>query len=421
MLRKTQLLLNRTEMLDTESQESYADWSRPLRIGGVVGHFGVLVPLAAVGLMITWAERRRLAVLFALAGAYAASVILFFVYARYRYPLVPFLIMFAAVALVELSAHLARWLRHRSTTGVSPLWTRRGAVYLAIAAALAALTIRPMVAASRMRAITEHNYGAALQSDGRMAAALAHYERATTFDADYAPAHSNMGTALSALGRNEDARRAYERALELDPNFADAHFNLGNALMREGNPSAAAPHFEHAASAMPGAADVQHNLGLAFSEAGRPDEARAAYERALALAPGSVETLTALAEVEAAGGRVDNALEHLRRAAQLRPNAAAHHDVARLLVESERPEEAIPEFEAALRLAPADAAVRNDYGAALANAGRTAEAMRQFEEALRLSPGLEAAANNLAAARASTARPERLSPRPQRPSTRTTR
>ncbi|PYR08274.1 MAG: hypothetical protein DMG00_15475, partial [Acidobacteria bacterium] len=38
----------------------------------------------------------RLAVLYALIVAYAASVVLFYVFARYRYPLVPLLIPFAA-------------------------------------------------------------------------------------------------------------------------------------------------------------------------------------------------------------------------------------------------------------------------------------------------------------------------------------
>ena len=36
-------------MLDTESQESYAEWSWPLRVLGWIGHFGVLVPLALLG------------------------------------------------------------------------------------------------------------------------------------------------------------------------------------------------------------------------------------------------------------------------------------------------------------------------------------------------------------------------------------
>ena len=47
--RKILLLFNRTEMLDTESQESYAECSSPLRVLGWIGHFGLLVPLAVLG------------------------------------------------------------------------------------------------------------------------------------------------------------------------------------------------------------------------------------------------------------------------------------------------------------------------------------------------------------------------------------
>ncbi len=60
MARKTALLWNAGEMIDTESQESYAEWSWPLRLGGIVGHFGVLVPLAVLGFVLTWPMRSRL-------------------------------------------------------------------------------------------------------------------------------------------------------------------------------------------------------------------------------------------------------------------------------------------------------------------------------------------------------------------------
>jgi len=97
--RKVMLLVNATEMLDTESQESYAEWSWPLAAGSWIGHFGVLIPLTVVGLFVTWPQRRRLWVLHAMAAAYAASVVLFFVFARYRYPLVPFLLLFSAAGI----------------------------------------------------------------------------------------------------------------------------------------------------------------------------------------------------------------------------------------------------------------------------------------------------------------------------------
>src|SRR3954469_24327260 len=71
--RKIVLLWNATEMLDTESQESYAEWSWPLRIGGVVGHFGVLAPLALLGAIVAWPRRDRLLLLYAMTLAYATS------------------------------------------------------------------------------------------------------------------------------------------------------------------------------------------------------------------------------------------------------------------------------------------------------------------------------------------------------------
>ena len=103
---------NAAEMLDTESQETYAEWSLPLRRSGPVAHFGVLVPLAVLR------PRRRpwphaiaaLVCFYAMLVAYAASVVVFYVFARYRYPLVPLLILFAAPAV---AAAFRRWLRQR--------------------------------------------------------------------------------------------------------------------------------------------------------------------------------------------------------------------------------------------------------------------------------------------------------------------
>ena len=101
-LRKAALLFNLSEMLDTESQETYAEWSLPLRVLGWIGHFGVLVPLAVFGVWVTWSGRRRLAVFYALGIVYAASVLMFYVFARYRFPLVPILVLFAAPGALAL-------------------------------------------------------------------------------------------------------------------------------------------------------------------------------------------------------------------------------------------------------------------------------------------------------------------------------
>ena len=101
MARKFALLWNATESADTESQYSHAEWSFPLRLAGHVSHFGVIAPLALFGVWATWARRDQLWLLYVMGATYAASVMMFFVFTRYRYPLVPFLILFASAGLVD--------------------------------------------------------------------------------------------------------------------------------------------------------------------------------------------------------------------------------------------------------------------------------------------------------------------------------
>ncbi|MGH9385716.1 MAG: ArnT family glycosyltransferase, partial [Vicinamibacterales bacterium] len=92
MGRKIMLAWNAAEVADTEDQLSYAEWSVLLRVASRVWHFGVLAPLALLGIWATWPRRAELALLYLLPAAYVLALVAFAVMARYRYPLVPFLI-----------------------------------------------------------------------------------------------------------------------------------------------------------------------------------------------------------------------------------------------------------------------------------------------------------------------------------------
>src|SRR4029077_2775195 len=183
--------VNAGGIVDTESQETYAEWSIPLRLLGPIGHFGVLMPLAIFGLIATFPSsaapnRSLFRLLYALILAYAASVVVFYVFARYRYPLVPFLMLFAAAGVAQAFsiAGVAR--------GVGPANAARSTVFrwqtMATVAAVAVFANWPMLSAAWMRAVTEGNLGAALQSEGRLDEAAAHYRRAIALRPDYAAA-----------------------------------------------------------------------------------------------------------------------------------------------------------------------------------------------------------------------------------------
>src|SRR5215831_17249130 len=159
MARKVALLGNATEMVDTEDQATYAEWSVVLSFLGPVTHFGVLVPLAFAGMLASWTHRSRFGILYALLVTYSASVLMFFVFARYRYPLVPMLMLFAAPAVVILGHARFSVLRHGSKT----LVLKVGGV-----AAVAIFANWPMGSVSAMRAVTETNLGSALHTEHRL-------------------------------------------------------------------------------------------------------------------------------------------------------------------------------------------------------------------------------------------------------------
>jgi tetratricopeptide (TPR) repeat protein len=385
--RKVALLSNAVEVLDTESQESYAEWSTPVRLAAYVGHFGVLLPLAAFGVWVTWPQRKRLLILYAMAIAYAASVVMFYVFARYRFPLVPFLVLFASAGL----ASLPRFVRASSI--------QRSALALAPVLAIAVFVNWPFLSRDLMQAVSESNLGVALAEEGRLEEATDHYRRAIALKGDYAPAYSNLGTALRANGDLDASVATYERALALQPGFADAHYNLANALLDQGKPAAAVDHFRAALISLGGSADAHNNLGTALAAQGRVDAAIEEFREALRFEPDSARTHRNLGNALASHGSYDEGLVELRRAVQLDSrDGQAHYDLATVLLEARQYGAAVDEFRAALELQPGSAEAHNNLGIALASQGNLGEAIVHFQQALALRPDFEDAGRNLTSA-----------------------
>ena len=395
MGRKVALLWNATEMLDTESQETYAEWSLPLRLGGFVGHFGILVPLALFGVIVTWPLRSRLWILYAMTLAYAASVVLFYVFARYRYPLVPLLILFAAAGGAHLIERAGLKAGPYDFSGAVPgRWWTLGAI-----AAVAVFCNWPILSAALMRAVTETNLGATLQAEGRLDEAAGHYRRAIALAPDYPPAYNNLGTALRAKGQLTEAVATYQQAIRLRSEYPEAQYNLANALMDAGKPADAIEHFRVALASIPGSVDVHNNLGIALMGEGKRDQAIDEFRAALKIDPASAKTLKNLAEALGSARKYDAAIQNYRRAIQIDPgDASTHYDLGSMLLEMDRTEEAIAEFRAALGADPKSVAAHNNLGIALGSQGRFDAAIDQFQQALALKPDDEDAKKNLAVA-----------------------
>jgi tetratricopeptide (TPR) repeat protein len=158
------------------------------------------VPLAVLG-SSRHGPIDRAGVYYAIASAYAASVVLFYVSARYRMPLVPL-----------------RPLRRRRVGVADDVPAHRGCPKIAAAAAQSRshhCDHLPLLSADLMRATTETNLGVALQTDGRLQEAENHYRRALLFSRLRARTRE-PGDGPVALHRPDEAIESYKRAIELN-------------------------------------------------------------------------------------------------------------------------------------------------------------------------------------------------------------
>ena len=386
MGRKVRLAWNASEVADTEDQLSYADWSLPLRLFGGFWHFGVLAPLALIGLWTTRSRSAELMPLYLMLAAYVASLVAFAIMARYRYPLVPFLVLFAAAGAVELARALPR-----------RRWTPELAWAGAAAGALAVFCNWPMYSMGDMRAVTESNVGTELQAQGDIDEAVALYRDALERTPNDALVHSNLGTALAADGRLDEAVAAYERALAIEPDDADSHYNLANALLGLGRLTEAAAAFREAIRIEPGHGEAHVNLGNVLVELGSLQQAAVHYRRGADLMPDAGEALNNLGLLEAGAGDLEEAIALWRRAIEVTPDFAdAHANLGSALRQVGDAEGAIRHFRRVVELTPESAGAHNDLGVMLGSTDALDEAAAHFRRAIALDPSHTEARNNLA-------------------------
>ncbi|MFH1681226.1 MAG: tetratricopeptide repeat protein [Candidatus Eisenbacteria bacterium] len=268
--------------------------------------FGILLPLALAGAFLIPAEKRRgrLLVLFVLANA--ASVVAFFVCARYRQTAVPAIAILGAVALVRLARE-----------GRASRWRP----FAVIAAPVALLAILVHIDVYEGRATSEVRstviLGRAHAEAGDREGAERLFRDALRLAPGHVDASMNLGLLYYQTGRYREAADAFTAATEGAPGFAGAWNNLGNALREGGELGAALEAIRAATFADTSYAGAFNNLGYTLALAGREDEAEEAYRRAIRLDPGSVHARANLADLQFRRGKMDEAVETMNEAARV--------------------------------------------------------------------------------------------------------
>ncbi len=109
------------------------------------------------------------------------------------------------------------------------------------------------------------------------------YSRALNLDPTNPDIYNNLGAALRSQGKLAAACACYRRSLVLRPNHAGTLANLGNAMREQGNLRSAIGALSQALRQAPQSTDVIFNLGLAMRAAGDVSVAVSCFESVIAV------------------------------------------------------------------------------------------------------------------------------------------
>jgi tetratricopeptide (TPR) repeat protein len=345
MLHKAYLLLNAYEMPDAEDQYFYERYCPLLAILDPFLNYGVVLPLAAAGIVLTRRRWREITILYTLLATLCAGVVIFYVFARYRYPLVPILVLFAGAAIVEAVA------RYRKS-GFGAL--TGAALALVAGAALA----NPRAFDKDWQLWEQYsNSGIALTKLGRDAEAVDMFQKAIAIQPSKPELYGNLGISLQNLRRFDDAVAAFRRALELRPDDARAHARLGRALWLAKKTTDAMNEMQRAVNAAPTNAEYWGVYSRVLATAGQWKAAVEAQRKASQLAPRDVSAAIELAWLLATC-----------------PDAAARDGQSALAIAEEL----------CRRTNNADAGALDALAAACAEVGRFPDAISTAEKALEV-------------------------------------
>lgn len=223
--------------------------------------FGLICPLSLVGIFLCRKNWRKMILLYLFIFLYMLSVIAFFVTARFRVPVLPFLIIFAShaicwfyknikisnyrniispfiifVALLLISnsnffnVRDTDLLREHFSLGYA--YAENGLYNQAISEYRKALQCPYDSLYPLMRANVHHNLGLIYRQRGLFAEAEKEYLEAIKLNPQHSLAYCNLGTLYAVMGLEEKAERAYRQALKINPDYKAAKMNLEKLLQK---------------------------------------------------------------------------------------------------------------------------------------------------------------------------------------------
>jgi len=286
------------------------------------------------------------------------------------------------------------------------------------------------------RADAAFHEGYAAREAGKLELARSKFAEVVRLQPKIAEGHEALGAVLVEMGKPMEGAKEFEAAAKIKPSNDGIETNLALAYAQGGAPAKAIPHFQAALSLsqLPGhaalgasfydaygralaaqgkpddaalqliaeealtgpRADLEDEIGTLQAQQGRWNEAQQRFEHAISLDRSNLSARIHLGVLYRTQKDLVNALNTLAPAAELAPpSTEALMEYGRTLAAAGKDEEAVQEFQAALKANSSVSGVQLELGMALQRLGRQQEAIPWFEEAVKREPRNSTALTNL--------------------------
>jgi len=318
---------------------------------------------------------------------YFLSVLPFFIVGRYRVPIIPFLLAFAAYGLTRIGHWIAAHDRRQSL-----IWAG-AAIAAYVVASIPIIPHEPDRASAHL--LRANCYRLADKID----LAIAECREAIRLNPAEEKGHRRLADLLLRQGSYAEAVEHYTQAAQLGPPRFDLECNIALAYRSLGDLGRAIEHLNRAVEIKPGVSEAHYRLGVLLKQNKQFDAALEQFQRAAALAPNYLPASRDLATTLLQQRRFDEAVVVLRRILGQYPNEPSLHNLLGIALKSAGDVDgAVTHYRRAIALKPSHYQAHNNLANALLAQGHVQEALSHYQQALKINPDYTEARRNMEAA-----------------------
>ena len=238
--------------------------------------------------------------------------------------------------------------------------------------------------------VWHHNeLGFGLKKEGRLSEAIVEFEKALELRPSDSFALSNLANIHFIQNDMEQALYFVEKARKASPKNWFACGVLGDILAKSGDLSGAEAAYEEELALNPRAIYAYINLGMVYRKQRKLDAALATLKQGLEIAPENYRLHLALGDVYTKQGECEQAMNSYQRAIDLNPaNQYAFNRWLACQIKRDNPEDAATQLKKVLSIPSRsqNAHLHALLGFQLKNLKRYEEAIDEFQIAVKLNP-----------------------------------